>query len=268
MSISPVLHEISSFLNIIWCSHPDSNRTISLDKYGMITRICKNNGCDKEFSVQYQSDPKRFCSKSCSARTNNRLRSPRTSESREKTSFSLRSSESRMKNQIPLSKETICNYCLKTFISTRKAGSNFSPYCSASCRNLGKKNKCRIAALKRGFGGYNSKAIEYNGIWFDSNWEIRVAKELDLNQVKWERPKKFKLSNGKSYTPDFYLPEYSIYLDPKGYVRPNRIRDTFDRISLFEKEFSTKCIIINMEKNLSWQYIKSQLVPSGRVELP
>lgn len=61
--------------------------------------------------------------------------------------------------------------------------------------------------------------IEYNGILLDSTWEVELAKRLDHLSIKWIRPHplKWKDENGilRNYFPDFYLPEFDMYLDPK-----------------------------------------------------
>ena len=57
----------------------------------------------------------------------------------------------------------------------------------------------------------------------DSTWEVACAQKLDLLGIKWirdpsmkieYRDKKLKLRN---YIPDFYLPDFDIYLEVKGY---------------------------------------------------
>jgi hypothetical protein len=55
----------------------------------------------------------------------------------------------------------------------------------------------------------------------DSSWEVKLAEFLDANKIVWIRSKKLCLlyidENGlkRRYYPDFYLPEYDVYLDPK-----------------------------------------------------
>lgn len=78
----------------------------------------------------------------------------------------------------------------------------------------------RNIALERSLGGFHfRKGIYYHGIKLDSSYEVVVAENLDKNNVKWERPGRFpyidSLGKNHYYTPDFYLPEYDIYLDPK-----------------------------------------------------
>jgi len=66
-----------------------------------------------------------------------------------------------------------------------------------------------------------SRTIEYNGIKFQGSWEVKFAKYLDNKNIKWERPNKtykyiFENENHR-YLPDFYLPEYNLYIEIKGY---------------------------------------------------
>jgi predicted nuclease of restriction endonuclease-like RecB superfamily len=72
----------------------------------------------------------------------------------------------------------------------------------------------------------------------DSSWEVRCAERLDELGVKWERSEDMKLlyidkkAKTRNYIPDFYLPEYDIYLEVKGYwTTPARwkMRSIMDR---------------------------------------
>jgi len=57
----------------------------------------------------------------------------------------------------------------------------------------------------------------------DSTWEVAAAKRLDDLGVQWERDKNIRLNyltRGKRkryYIPDFYLPDYDLYIEVKGY---------------------------------------------------
>jgi hypothetical protein len=52
---------------------------------------------------------------------------------------------------------------------------------------------------------------------FRSLWELVLAQWLSNNNIIWEYEKKrFKLKNGKTYIPDFYLPEFDTYIEVKG----------------------------------------------------
>lgn len=207
--------------------------------------------------TELTSKRNKFCNLSCSAQHNNRLRvGTRSVESRLKTSKAVKGARK------PLSQSMDCLWCKNNFLATREIGRGFKPFCSVKCSSTSRAEKCKAIALARGFGGYNSKKTEYQGVMFDSTWEVRIAKDLDANHVAWKRPEKMKLSSGQHYTPDFYLPSYDVYLDPKAYVHPHRVEDTSNRIALFEQDYKTKVIVITEEKNLSWSFIQNILAPT------
>lgn len=91
--------------------------------------------------------------------------------------------------------------------------------------SLETRQKMSISAKQRGLGGTrNSKKFKYltihgNEVILDSSYEVKVAETLDENNILWERPSRLNWvddnSINHSYTADFYLPEYDVYLDPK-----------------------------------------------------
>lgn len=84
-----------------------------------------------------------------------------------------------------------------------------------------RRQKLREVALSRGFGGMhrNKDSIIYKGIRLNSTYELKVAQQLDAHKILWEQPKRLpyydNIGKYHTYTADFYLPEYDIYLDPK-----------------------------------------------------
>jgi hypothetical protein len=57
---------------------------------------------------------------------------------------------------------------------------------------------------------------------FKSTYEYRLAKALNENKIKWQyETKRFKIlyteGKNKYYYPDFYLPEYDLWIETKGY---------------------------------------------------
>ena len=130
------------------------------------------------------------------------------------------------------------------------------------------KKEQSIRAKKRKLGGwYSSKRIEYNGISMQSTYEVTVAKSLDENKIKWERPAPFQYEmNGEQhrYYPDFYLPDYNVYLDPKNDFLINHpnprygIKDS-DKIHLVEKQNNIRILILD-KNNLDWKHIYSIIV--------
>jgi len=59
-------------------------------------------------------------------------------------------------------------------------------------------------------------------IHLQSSWEVKIAKKLDDLKIEWIRPsKRIKWDDGgriRTYLPDFYLPEYDLYLDVKNHI--------------------------------------------------
>ena len=66
-----------------------------------------------------------------------------------------------------------------------------------------------------------ARVHEYNGIKFYGKWELAYAKYLDINNIKWRRPKEtFEYifeDKKRRYTPDFYLIDSNEYVEIKGY---------------------------------------------------
>lgn len=54
-------------------------------------------------------------------------------------------------------------------------------------------------------------------------WEKIVAEWLTANQICWER-KRIQYGIWKTYTPDFYLPDFDFYIEVKGFWRQRDIQ--------------------------------------------
>lgn len=62
--------------------------------------------------------------------------------------------------------------------------------------------------------------IDGSQVLLDSSWEETLALRLDSLGIRWNRPTtpiKWKDTSGKfhNYFPDFYLPDFDLFLDPK-----------------------------------------------------
>lgn len=131
------------------------------------------------------------------------------------------------------------------------------------------RRKLRDAAIRRCLGGVRqTKKILYNGFKLGSTYEVKLAKDLDTNNIKWIIPKRIKYIdiNNKIhyYTPDFYLPDYNIYLDPKNDFLINNINPKLgykdsDKINWVCKQNNIKIFILNKDQ-LNWKYIKENLL--------
>lgn len=125
-------------------------------------------------------------------------------------------------------------------------------------------------AKKRGLGGVRpSRWVEYKGKMLGSAYELCVAKSLDANSIKWDTGKQYKFNyidpfgKARTYTPDFYLPEYNVYLDPKNdflieNINPTlKFKDT-EKISRVCLQNNVNVLILN-KNELNWEAIQSKI---------
>jgi hypothetical protein len=97
-----------------------------------------------------------------------------------------------------------------------------------SCDSSGKRNYYYGKLPSHG------KRFKYKGYIFRSSWEFKLAQYLDAQNIIWfYEVKTFTLSNGTTYTPDFYLLRENTWLEVKGYWRDNA-RQKFE---LFKEEY-------------------------------
>ena len=64
------------------------------------------------------------------------------------------------------------------------------------------------------------KWYEVNGIKVQGTWERDFAERLVDLGIKFER-RRLKFLRYRTYTPDFYLVDYNMYVEIKGYLREN-----------------------------------------------
>lgn len=92
----------------------------------------------------------------------------------------------------------------------------------------------------------HGKGMYYKDIWMRSSYEIAYAKYLDSLGIIWQyEPKTFDLGNC-TYTPDFYIPTIDIYIEIKGWWRP----DALQKFKLFRKQYPKLCILIFTKEEL------------------
>ena len=194
----------------------------------------------------------------------------------------------------PKSEGWICRGCLRK-LKTRKELFSHQKECNSykellvnECKERGKafskkfkgskilghphteevKQRMRELTFERHLGGWHtSKTVEYKGVKLDSQYEFEVAKELDENQVKWKRPTYFLWEDANGikhrYYPDFYLPEYNVYLDPKNDYLINNKSKRFgitdvEKIEKVEQQNGIRIVILDKD-NLTWEKIKEKL---------
>lgn len=161
-----------------------------------------------------------------------------------------------------------CQYCNKKFEQKLR---RHKLYCSLEWARKGRwtpelKKTFSEIAKKNNFGGTQRKKLyKYKDIYLDSSYEVTVAESLDLNKIKWSRPNSFKYTdlNGilHNYTPDFYLIDYDVYLDPKNDYLINNINKNLgykdiDKIKWVSEQNNIKIFILN-KNQLNWNAIKN-----------
>jgi hypothetical protein len=111
------------------------------------------------------------------------------------------------------------------------------------------RQKISKAARKSKHRRLQRNIIEYKGILFDSTWEVRLAKKLDSEKILWIRPDPIQYIDKKgltrNYFPDFYLPEYNIFIDPKN---PQAYLVQKDKIDCLTKQFDNIIFLKSIEE--------------------
>lgn len=169
--------------------------------------------------------------------------------------------------------EKTCNNCgIKFEVKESRVKHHKSDiwYCSSKCNyesrkgktnnNYGKKHPGLNKGVKRpNQSGQNNPMFDKNRRYYyseigfredlghkvKSTWEANYCRILKYLNIKYDyEPDSFKLSNGKTYTPDFKISD-SIYIEIKGYF--NEISKT--KVKMFKEEYpNIKLIIINEQK--------------------
>ena len=72
----------------------------------------------------------------------------------------------------------------------------------------------------KNFCGRSKKTL-YKDEWMHSSWELTFAKWCDSNNIKWTKKVRYFEywwnSSIRKYFPDFYLEEFDVYVEVKGY---------------------------------------------------
>ena len=133
------------------------------------------------------------------------------------------------------------------------------------------KKQLSTLAIKNELGGHTSKKQLYfkakdgRVVYLQSSYEIKVATELDANDIKWERPNYLWWVDTAGikhrYYADFYLNDYNIFLDPKNYYL--QIKDKVKMQSV-EVQNNIKIIVLS-ENELNWNEIKNKICSRSSV---
>lgn len=135
------------------------------------------------------------------------------------------------------------------------------------------KEKLRISAKKNSLGGITqSRWIEYKGKKLGSSYELELVKDLEIWGIKWDTCKRFNYidPSGKvrSYTPDIYLLDYDVYLDPKNdflidNINPSLGFTDIEKIERVQKQNDITVIILRKDE-LNWESVKNKINDYGK----
>lgn len=128
--------------------------------------------------------------------------------------------------------------------------------------------KLSLLAKERKLGGVRqSKRIKYKNKVLGSSYEYEVVLSLDENNIRWDTCDRFDYidpnNKHRTYTPDIYLIDYDVYLDPKNdflieNVNPNLGFTDKEKINLVCEQNNIRVIILNKQE-LSWDIIKNKI---------
>ncbi len=214
-------------------------------------RLCARKDCGKYFEI-IPSDPKVYCSQSCSGKVNNVGRVT-SAETKLKLSKALKGTASPFKGILKIPREEIvCGNpkCKKSFIWHRWRKRKF---CSMNCAMAVIGGKPTSHKASRGKAGIRKDISET--IYFHSRWEANYARVLNYLGMKWEyEPKTFDLGT-QNYTPDFYLPVTNEYIEVKNFLwKYSKVRD--EKFRKLYPNIKLKMILKEDYLKLQGQYAK------------
>lgn len=227
------------------------------------TRVCQRLGCDITFEV-IPSDPKKYCSSRCSAKVNNRTRGAPSLATRHKIAQSMLGAVSPFKGVIKVPHEEVkCQNleCQKDFMRPRWKKARF---CSVACAVHVTGSRPTSPKAARAKAGVRLDIDDTT--YFYSRWEANIARLFNHFCIKWiHQPETFDLHKQK-YTPDFYLPEYDLYIEVKNFLAPYS-KDRDEKFRKFYPKVALKLLLkdeyLTIEKNYSifiphWEYKNSR----------
>lgn len=186
-------------------------------------RKCARKECGKIFEV-IPSNPKIYCCRSCASKVNNAKRGSLPEETKLKIARALIGRKNPYAGAIKLPRaKIICANpkCKKVFFIERWMKRKF---CGNKCAMEvigGKPTSPKAARGKAGIRKDISKTV-----YFYSRWEANTARLFNYLNIRWiHQPETFDLDS-QNYTPDFYLPDYNIYIEVKNFLwKYSKIRD-------------------------------------------
>lgn len=201
----------------------NSTNASKKDEYGKHPNKCLE--CSS--TLPFEKRKNQFCNSSCAGAFNSRGRI-RTDESKAKVAETIKAKIAQGELTPP------------TRVSRPKTRVSYITCVSCNKQAWVKHGlKCCTIECARSYtirNGIKSKQHIHNGVALDSSWESTLAHWLDNHNIEWIRPKHLLYvldDKPKKYFPDFYLPKYNLYLDPKN---PYRLKIDLRKMQVIEKQ--------------------------------
>lgn len=160
------------------------------------------------------------------------------------------------KNQYTKAKETGIPYIISESTREKLIISNKNRRHSEKTKQLLSQLACKRLEKHSKY----TKNVEYKpGVILESSYEVRTAEILDNLNISWEKVRKGYPwnNNGKirRYIPDFYLPEYDVYLDPKNDYLIGKDKDKIKSAC----EMNNIIVFVLSNEQITEEYIQSIL---------
>lgn len=119
------------------------------------------------------------------------------------------------------SKNKVDKFCLECNTDIKNKRSSIK-FCSRSCANTHNKSKLSEGRIKylensKHINWIDSYNINNELIKVQGNWENELAKSLNRLDILYKR-KSVSINGINKYTPDFYIPDYDIFIEVKGFL--------------------------------------------------
>lgn len=240
----------TKYSNCLWCGESyvlkeKTQKYCSLHCRNISYKSLPKLECTMCYNIfQTKEKGQRFCSKKCKG-------------------LSFRNPDALINKKMRRTKYIkICKSCNKEFTCLN---TKHQKYCSYKCGGIGRITrivkickgcninyethlKSKTKFCNRGCyltyrGNHNKTGVyskEYiiqkdgKEIILQSSWEYEIALWLDNNNIIWTRPNYISYNDGitdRNYFPDFYLPEFDVYLDPKS---PYEIKRQISKLDIVQ----------------------------------
>ena len=210
------------------------NKQNRINLYKLSPTICKN--CN--ITLEYHSRKNKFCSKSCSASFNNIKRGVKSESTKLKISNSMKVQRLKSNgNIIPNRYSKI--FLIECKICKKQRYVNYTKKHRQTCGSADCKTVASVG--QRTYQNGSRKPVwffnpyENKNVLLESSWEVEIANYLIQLGIEWNRPSFIKWVDSNNvtrrYFPDFYLPLYNMYLDPKNPYCIVRDKEKLEKVS-------------------------------------